>query len=40
MATIAENTDPNLAAAAARLIEQANEHGGPDNVTAVLARWV
>jgi len=34
-----QNT-PDLTAAAARLIEQANEAGGPDNVTAVLARWV
>lgn len=31
---------PDLASAAARLIDLANECGGPDNVTAVLARWV
>jgi len=30
---------PDLNRAAARLIERANEHGGPDNVTAVLVRW-
>ena len=30
----------DLGAAAERLIARANEHGGPDNVTAVLVRWV
>jgi serine/threonine protein phosphatase PrpC len=30
---------PDLHAAAAKLIAQANENGGPDNVTAVLVRW-
>ena len=31
---------PDLAVAADRLIARANEHGGPDNVTVVLVRWV
>ena len=26
--------------AASKLIERANENGGPDNITAILARWV
>src|SRR5262249_39527143 len=30
----------DLKAAASKLIERANENGGPDNITAVLARWV
>lgn len=30
----------DLAQAAAALINRANENGGPDNVTCVLARWV
>lgn len=30
----------DLATAAAQLINRANENGGPDNVTAVLARWL
>jgi protein phosphatase len=30
----------DLKGAAARLIEQANKAGGPDNITVVLARWV
>ena len=30
----------DLRAAAARLIARANENGGPDNITVVLARWV
>ena len=30
----------DLKAAAAKLIERANENGGPDNITVVLARWV
>jgi len=30
----------DLGTAAERLIARANEHGGPDNVTAVLVRWV
>lgn len=30
----------DLGVAADRFIARANEHGGPDNVTAVLARWV
>jgi len=31
---------PDLKQAAARLIAKANENGGPDNITVVLARWV
>jgi PPM family protein phosphatase len=31
---------PDLQSAAQRLVEVANEHGGPDNITAVLTRWV
>jgi protein phosphatase len=30
----------DLKAASAKLIERANENGGPDNITAILARWV
>ena len=30
----------DLTAATQRLIETANESGGPDNITCVLARWV
>ena len=30
----------DLTAAAAKLVERANENGGPDNVPAVLARWL
>jgi PPM family protein phosphatase len=30
----------DLKAAASRLIARANENGGPDNITVVLARWV
>ncbi len=30
----------DLKAAASRLIAKANENGGPDNITVVLARWV
>jgi protein phosphatase len=29
----------DLKAASAKLIEKANENGGPDNVTCVLVRW-
>jgi PPM family protein phosphatase len=29
----------DLTVAASKLIERANEHGGPDNVTTVLVRW-
>jgi len=32
--------EPDLAAASQRLVERANENGGPDNVTAVLVRWL
>ncbi|HTM46561.1 MAG TPA: Stp1/IreP family PP2C-type Ser/Thr phosphatase [Polyangiaceae bacterium] len=32
--------NPDLPTAAARMIAQANEAGGPDNITCVLARWV
>jgi PPM family protein phosphatase len=31
---------PDLKLAAHKLIERANENGGPDNITSVLARWV
>jgi protein phosphatase len=30
----------DLKAAASRLVTRANENGGPDNITVVLARWV
>ena len=30
----------DLKSAASRLIERANQNGGPDNITCVLARWV
>jgi PPM family protein phosphatase len=30
----------DLKTAAAKLIEKANENGGPDNITCVLVRWV
>ena len=33
-------TSPDLKTASRRLIDKANENGGPDNITAVLARWV
>ena len=33
-------TSPDLRTAAHRLIERANENGGPDNITCVLARWI
>ncbi len=33
-------SSPDLKTAAHRLIEKANENGGPDNITAVLTRWV
>lgn len=31
---------PDLKSAASRLIQRANENGGPDNISVVLARWV
>ncbi len=31
---------PDIKTASRRLIEKANENGGPDNITAVLARWI
>ena len=31
---------PDLKTAASKLIERANENGGPDNITAILARWI
>jgi protein phosphatase len=31
---------PDLKTATSRLISRANENGGPDNITVVLARWV
>jgi protein phosphatase len=30
----------DLKQAAARLIERANQNGGPDNITVVLAKWI
>jgi protein phosphatase len=30
----------DLQTAASRLIQRANDNGGPDNITVVLARWV
>ncbi len=34
------DTEPDLTEAAMRLVDRANDHGGPDNVTVVLARWL
>jgi protein phosphatase len=31
---------PNLKAAVSALIQKANDNGGPDNITVVLARWL
>jgi protein phosphatase len=31
---------PDLPTATQRLIENANENGGPDNITCVIARWI
>lgn len=31
---------PDLTTGVAQLVDQANQNGGPDNVTAVLARWL
>ena len=31
---------PDLKQAASKMIERANENGGPDNITVVLARWI
>jgi protein phosphatase len=39
MHEILDSTD-DLRAAATKLISKANENGGPDNITCVLARWV
>ncbi len=36
---IASSTN-DLKQAASRLIERANQNGGPDNITAVLAKWI
>ena len=33
-------TAPDLKSVASRLIERANQNGGPDNITVVLARWI
>ena len=33
------NAEPDLKAASAKLIERANQNGGPDNITVILARW-
>ena len=34
------STAPDLETAAGRLIGAANQNGGPDNITVILARWV
>jgi protein phosphatase len=34
------SNSPDLPSATSRLIETANENGGPDNITCVLARWI
>jgi protein phosphatase len=34
------STTPDLKGAASKLIERANQNGGPDNITVVLARWL
>jgi protein phosphatase len=39
MLEIVQNA-PDLQSAAARLIDRANENGGPDNITVVLGRWI
>jgi PPM family protein phosphatase len=39
MTEILQSTS-DLKAAAAKLIARANERGGPDNITVVLARWI
>jgi len=39
MLDIVQNA-PDLKTAATRLIQRANEHGGPDNISVVLARWL
>jgi protein phosphatase len=33
-------SEPDLGAAVRTLVERANDNGGPDNVTAVLVRWL
>ena len=33
-------TAPDIKTAGTRMIERANQNGGPDNITVVLARWV
>ena len=33
-------TYPDIKTAASKMIEKANENGGPDNITCVLVRWV
>ena len=33
-------SSPDIQTASRKLIDKANENGGPDNITAVLARWV
>jgi serine/threonine protein phosphatase PrpC len=39
MLDIVQNSG-DLKTAASRLIQRANEHGGPDNISVVLARWL
>ncbi len=31
---------PDLRTACSKMIERANQHGGPDNVTVVMAKWI
>ena len=31
---------PDLPTATSRLIEAANENGGPDNISCIMARWI
>jgi len=39
IAEILGNANGDIKDTASKLIERANENGGPDNITAVLVRW-
>ena len=39
MCAILAEHGADIKVAANKLIEKANENGGPDNITAVLVRW-